>query len=205
MRLLSANVLFAPNVADTGSFSRALEPGPVDEGLASLSEPRIVFVGAIAAKKLDFELVLAIARARREWSLALVGPIGLGDPETDVSALAGEPNIHLLGSREHRDLPAVLRGAAIGLIPYRRSRLTASIFPMKVYEYLAAGLPVVATGLPALEGVGSVSLLDGAEAAIEAIEQALAEDTAERRHARSTAVRAYSWEARLAEIGAALP
>lgn len=205
MRQLSSNVLFAPNVADTASFARALEPGPVDEALASLPEPRIVFVGAIAAKKLDFELLVGLARARREWTLALIGPVGLGDPDTDVSELAREPNIHLLGPRRHQDLPGVLRTAALGVIPYRQSRLTASVFPMKVYEYLAAGLPVVASGLPSLEGVDGVALVDGADAAVEAIEAALAGDTIDRRRARSAAVRDHSWEARLAEIGAALP
>jgi glycosyltransferase involved in cell wall biosynthesis len=204
MRGLSANVLFAPNVADTASFARALEPGPVDEALVALTEPRIVFVGAIAAKKLDFDLLLAVARARPGWSLALIGPVGLGDPQTDVSELVAEPNIYLLGPREHQQLPTLLRTAAIGLIPYRRSRLTASIFPMKVYEYLAAGLPVVASGVPSLEGIADVALVDGAAAAVDAIEQALAEDTVERRRTRSAAVRGHSWEARLAEIGAAL-
>jgi glycosyltransferase involved in cell wall biosynthesis len=204
MRRLSPNVMFAPNVADTASFAHALEPGPIDHALAPLAEPRIVFVGAIAAKKLDFDLVLAVARAHPSWTLALIGPVGLGDPETDVSALAVEPNVHLLGPRDHHDLPAVLRGAAIGFIPYRRSRLTASIFPMKVYEYLAAGLPVVATGLPSLKGVSEVALVDGVDATVRAIEQALAEDTADRRRARSAAVQDNSWENRLGEIGAVL-
>jgi glycosyltransferase involved in cell wall biosynthesis len=204
MRRLSSNVLFAPNVADTASFATALEPGPVDAALGSLTEPRLVFVGAIAAKKLDFDLLLGIARARRDWSLALIGPVGLGDPETDVSDLAREPNIYLLGPRQHQDLPMVLRAGAVGLIPYRRSRLTASVFPMKVYEYLAAGLPVVATGLPSLEGIADVALVEGVDAAVDAIEQALAADTVDRRRARSAAVRGHSWESRLAEIGAAL-
>jgi glycosyltransferase involved in cell wall biosynthesis len=204
MRRLSGNVLLAPNVADTESFSRALEAGPVDGALASLTEPRILFVGAVVGKKLDFDLLVGIARARRRWTLALIGPVGLGDPDTDVSALAAEPNIHLLGRRPHGELPAVMRAAAIGLIPYRRSRLTASIFPMKVYEYLAAGLPVIATGLPSLEGIADVALVEGVEAAVRAIEQALATDTDNRRRARSAAVRGHSWDARLAEIGAAL-
>jgi len=204
MQTLSSRVLYAPNVADTELFATALEPGRIDPQLSALPEPRIVFVGAIAAKKLDLELIATLADARGDWSFALVGPVGLGDPDTDVSALAARPNVHLLGPRAQTALPEVLRGAAVGLIPYRRSRLTESIFPMKVYEYLAAGLPVVATGLPALAGVDGVALVEGAQAARTAVEGALRDDSPERRRTRSEAVRGRSWAARLAEIDAIL-
>ncbi len=158
MRRLSGNVLEAPNVADTELFATALDPArDPDPAIAALPSPRLVFTGAISAVKLDIPLLVELARARRDWSLALVGPVGLGDPTTDVSALAAEPNVHLLGPRAYEELPAVLRGADAGLIPYVRSELTDSIFPMKVYEYLAAGLPVVATPLPALAGVEEVA------------------------------------------------
>jgi glycosyltransferase involved in cell wall biosynthesis len=205
MRTMSAHVMYAPNVADTEHFSTALDPGPVDPALAALPEPRIVFVGAIAAKKLDFDLLGALARARPDWTFALVGPVGLGDPDTNVSALAVHANVHLLGARPQARLPEVLRGAGMGLIPYRRSRLTESIFPMKVYEYLAAGLGVVASGVPALENVSGVTLVDGVEQALSAIERALLEDSPALRRARSDGARRYSWEARLDEIAAALP
>jgi glycosyltransferase involved in cell wall biosynthesis len=204
MRTLSHHVLYAPNVADTQHFATALGPGALDPELAALPAPRLVFVGAIAAKKLDLDLLAALAAARPDWTLALVGPVGLGDPGTDLSALAALPNVHLLGVRTQVALVDVLRGAAVGLIPYRRSRLTESIFPMKVYEYLAAGLPVVATGLPALAGVEDVALVDGVSEVIAAVERALRDDSRERRRARSEAVQEHSWEARLAEIGAAL-
>lgn len=204
MRHLTDNVLYAPNVADTGSFSRALEPGPVDAALAALPEPRIVFVGTISSAKLDFDLLRGLAAARRDWTIALVGPVGLGDPATDISALASEPNIHLLGPRGQQELPDLLRGAAAGLIPYVRTRLTASIFPMKVYEYLAAGLPVVASPLPALEGMAELTVADGAGATAAALERLMAEDSLTLRRSRSQAAQAHSWEVRLAEIDAAL-
>ena len=129
----------------------------MDSELEALPAPRLVFTGAISAVKLDIALLVGLARARPDWSIALVGPVGLGDPATDVSALAAEPNVHLLGPRPYEALPEVLRGADAGLIPYVRSSLTDSIFPMKVYEYLAAGLPVVATPLPAIAEVEEVA------------------------------------------------
>ncbi len=75
---------------------------------------------------------------------------------------------------------------------------------MKVYEYLAAGRPVVATPLPALEGVDEITVADGVDAFVAAVERELATDTPERRAARSAAAAAHSWDARLAEITAAL-
>ncbi len=204
MRTLSDNVLDAPNVADTELFARALEPGPLDPAMAALPRPRIAFTGAIVATKLDIPLLLALARARPTWSFALVGPVGPGDPRTDISALAVEPNIHLLGPRSYNELPTVLRAADAGLIPYARNELTSSIFPMKVYEYLAAGLPVLATPLPALEDVAEVLTAPNAEGIARLLDQVLDEDSPERRAERSRAAATHSWDRRLAQIAVAI-
>jgi glycosyltransferase involved in cell wall biosynthesis len=204
MRTLSGNVLYAPNVADTELFATALAPGPSDPALAALPEPRIVFTGAIVQTKLDFELLIALARARPDWSFALVGPVGPGDPRTDVSGLEAEPNVHLLGARTYSELPAVLRAADAGLIPYASHELTRSIFPMKVYEYLAAGLPVIATPLPALQGIAALATAPDAEGIVALLERALAEDTREQRAERSRMAASHSWERRLQEIEAAI-
>jgi len=199
-----ARVVEAPNVADTALFATALEEGPVDPEIQALARPRIVFTGAIVTTKLDLRLLVELARARPDWSFALVGPVGPGDPRADVSELAAEPNIHLLGGRSYEALPAVLRGADAGVIPYALNELTRSIFPMKVYEYLAAGLPVLATPLPALAGVAEVQTAPDALSMAARLDEALARDTPERRRERSRAAAAHSWDARLREIAAAV-
>jgi glycosyltransferase involved in cell wall biosynthesis len=204
LRGISSNVMEAPNVADTELFSRALQAGTSDAAVASLPAPRIVFTGAIVSIKLDFPLITELARLRPSWSFALVGPIGPGDPHTDVSQLAAEPNVHLLGPRSYRELPEVLRSADAGLIPYARNDLTASIFPMKVYEYLAAGLPVVATPLPALEGVADVATAPDAAGLATLLDEALAADSPERRAERSHRAASHSWDRRLEEIATAV-
>jgi glycosyltransferase involved in cell wall biosynthesis len=202
---IAARVLYAPNVADTPLFSAALEPGPIDPGLDPLPRPRIVFHGALVATKLDLGLLAVLARLRPEWSIALIGPRGLGDPGTDLSVIEGVENIHILGPRPHDQLPAVLRGAAAGIIPYAINPLTSSVFPMKVYEYLAAGLPVVATPLPALEGVEDIIVAGDAEDMARALDHELAADTPGLRAERSRRAASHSWDARIEQIEAALP
>jgi len=173
--------------------------------MAALKAPRIVFTGAIVAAKLDLPMLAELARLRPSWSFALVGPIGPGEPRADVSQLEAEPNIHLLGPRRYGELPDVLRAADAGLIPYARNTLTESIFPMKVYEYLAAGLPVVATPLPSLSGVSDIATARDAAGIAELLGEALAADNPERRAERSRAAASHSWERRLDEIAAAMP
>ena len=204
MRTLNRRVFYAPNVADTDRFATALEEGPTDAALAALPRPRIVFTGAVVATKLDLELLEGVARARPGWAIALVGPIGAGDPRTDISALERLPNVHLLGARPYASLPEVLRGADAALVPYAINELTRSVFPMKVYEYLAAGLPVVTTALPAQDATPGVIVASDAAATVAAVERALAEDGPEARRARSLAVRGNSWDVRLEEISSYL-
>ncbi len=204
LRSISDNVIYTPNVADTPLFASALEEGPIDPALAALPAPRIVFTGAVVATKLDIGLLVELARSRPSWSFALVGPVGVGDPSTDVSALAAEPNLHLLGARTYEQLPEVLRGADVGLIPYARNQLTDSIFPMKVYEYLAAGLPVVATPLPSLTEIDAVASAPDADGIARLLDKALAEDTPQRRAERSQTAAAHSWEVRIEQIATAI-
>jgi glycosyltransferase involved in cell wall biosynthesis len=204
MRTLNERVFYAPNVADTERFATALDDGPTDAAVAALPRPRIVFTGAVVATKLDLELLGSVARARPDWTFALIGPVGAGDPRTDISAIEWLPNVHLLGARPYDALPEVLRGADVALVPYAINELTRSVFPMKVYEYLAAGLAVVTTPLPALAETSGVFVAADAAATTAAIERALAEDGPEVRRARSRAVRGNSWDARLAEISSYL-
>lgn len=201
---VASRVMYAPNVADTELFAAALEPGPTDPAVAALPRPRIAFTGAIVSTKLDFELIEQLARRRPEWSFALVGPVGVGDPSTDPAPLRRLGNVHLLGQRGYRELPAVLRGCDAGLIPYRITRLTESVFPMKVHEYLAAGLPVVSTALPALAEVDEVASGTGAAQIEGLLAAALEHASPAHRRVRSARARASSWERRLEQIGSAL-
>jgi glycosyltransferase involved in cell wall biosynthesis len=204
MRAFNHNVHYAPNVADTRMFAGALGPGPVDEALAGLPAPRIVFVGAILAAKIDVELVVALARLRPGWTFAFFGPVGPGDPRTNVDALRGPANVHLLGHRSYEQLPNVLRGADATIIPYLLGGEMRSVVPMKTYEYLAAGRAVVATPLHTLRDVSEVAKAATAEEFAVCLQEVIDTDTDAARAARSSAAQSHSWEARLDQIGAVL-
>jgi glycosyltransferase involved in cell wall biosynthesis len=204
MRTLNDNVHYAPNVADTRLFSQVLEPGPVDAALEACPRPRIVFVGAILAAKIDLGLVVELARLRPEWTFAFVGPIGPGDPRTNVDALRSESNIKLLGPRPYEQLPEVLRGADAAIVPYLLDGEMRSVFPMKTYEYLAAGLPVVSTPLVTLTDVPDIVKASDAAEFSARLAEAMASDSPAERARRSQGAQSHSWESRLDEIAAVL-
>jgi len=102
---------------------------------------RVGYVGAIAPW-LDVALLARVARERPDWEVVLVGPQMLG---VDLSALRGLDNVVLQPPVAYEDVPRVLHGFTLGVIPFRRDALTRGVNPNKMYEYLAMGLPVVAT------------------------------------------------------------
>jgi glycosyltransferase involved in cell wall biosynthesis len=204
MRAFNDNVHYAPNVADTRLFASALEDGPIDAAVAALPEPRIVFIGAILAAKIDLELVAELTRARPQWSFAFVGPVGPGDPRTDVHALTQLPNVHMLGYRPYEQLPSVLRGADAAIVPYLLDGEMRSVFPMKIYEYLAAGRPVVSTPLDTLDEVPDVVKAATAQEFAARVQEAIEQDTPAARSERSQRAQAHSWESRLEQMAEAL-
>ena len=145
------------NAVDVDHFRKARDPQmSIPDDLERIPSPRLLFVGAIAAYKLNLDLLADLAASHPDWSIVMIGAVGEGDPSTTLTPIAHCPNIHLLGPRSYGALPAYLRGAAVGLIPALINDYTRAMFPMKFFEYLAAGLPVVATPLPALEAHGDL-------------------------------------------------
>ncbi|MFA0775974.1 MAG: hypothetical protein THHGLFOP_001500 [Candidatus Fervidibacter sp.] len=144
--------ILLPNGVDLAHFSQALKEGTeVPKELASLPSPRIGFVGFVDPLWVDTELLLALAWARPDWSVVIVGPTERWRLPSDVP-----PNLHLLGARPYRSVPCYLKGMDVCLVPFRENAVSRAASPLKLYEYLAAGRAVVSTPVPDLTFLGSV-------------------------------------------------
>ena len=139
------------NVVDYGHFSKARSNQALPVELERIPRPRIGFVGALSSYKFDVESVLSVARQRRDWHWVLIGKVGEGQPDAGVESLQGESNIHFLGARDYAELPVYLSHFDVAVIPCPLNDYTQSMFPMKFFEYMAAGRPIVARKIDSLE------------------------------------------------------
>ena len=195
-REINPRTHFIPHGVDVAHFSRALDPATaVASEIATLQKPVIGFFGLLA-DWVDLDMIGALARARPQWSFALVGKA-----QTDLHAVQGLPNVHLIGQRPYSALPGYCRGFDVGLIPFRMNELTLRVNPLKLREYLAAGLPVVSTPLPeVVRYQGVVHIATNRESFLREIEAALKERTSERDRGRVEMMRSEGWEARVGEM-----
>lgn len=196
------NTYLVHNVGDAEHFEKAMDPDLiVPEELARLKGPVIGFVGAVSDYKLNIEWIHYAAKARRNWNFVLIGPIGMADPGTEVGDLKDLPNVHLLGHRSYEVLPAYLKGFDVAVIPYRINAYTEAVFPIKFFEFLATGKPVVISALPALEEFySSVGVAQTCDEFVEWCEAYLEEDGEDARQNRIALAREHSWPERVRKL-----
>lgn len=180
-------VAIVPNGCDYDHFASA--PAPPD------TEPRLVMMGGLGWR-IDTALLAEVVRRRPSWTLDLVGPVERSDLPTGA-------NVVLRGHVDFDELPAVVGRSHVGLIPYNDDEFNRASFPLKAFEYLAAGRPVVSTPIDPLRSrEPHVRVTKGSDAFIAGIDEALATgpDLASCR----AVGRANSWERRAAELWTAV-
>jgi UDP-galactopyranose mutase len=176
-RHLHANVHEFPSSVDVAHFAAARHRrrSPADQ--AQIPPPRIGFFGVLD-ERLDRDLLGAVAARRPDWHFIMIGPVA----KIDVGDLPTAPNLHYLGPKTYADLPAYIAGWDVAMLPFARNEATRYISPTKTPEYLAAGRPVVSTSIADVvrpfgeEGLARIA--DTPADYVAAIEQALAEPTA---------------------------
>ncbi len=192
-------VALFPNAADVAHFREPLAP-PAE--LARRPRPIVGYFG-IVTDWFDVALVAAAARKRPAWTFVIVGPV----VDVDVARLSRLPNVVLAGEQPYRELPGWARLFDVGLIPHRLRARTHRAGSVKFFEYLAAGLPVVATALDWARPYARQGLLRLARTPaglVRAVESALRADGETARRRRRAFADRNSWEARARELGPAL-
>ncbi len=161
-----------PSGADVDHFA----PGQLERfrphpDLQGAGTPVLGFIGQVD-ERLDQDLLRTLAQRQPQWQFALAGRIKEG---LDLGRLKDLPNVRFLGYQPHEYLPRIARAVDVWLVPYHQTDLTHSCNPMKVYEYLATGRPIVATPLDGLADVRKgIALAEGIDPFERAIQAALA-------------------------------
>jgi len=150
--------------------------------------PIIGFFGALSAW-LDYDLVAKLATERPEWSFVFIGPV-----DTDISALNGLKNVHLLGKIPYQQLPRYAVCFDVGIIPFQVNELTKSVNPLKLLEYLSLGIPVVSSYMPEVVKYAEfIEIPRSSGEFLSCIDNAIDRDSEELRNQRIEFARKHSW------------
>jgi glycosyltransferase involved in cell wall biosynthesis len=186
-----------PSSVDAAHFLQARQQPADPADQAALSRPRLGFFGVID-ERFDTALIGQLAARRPEWQIVLIGPVVKIDP----AELPQAENLHYLGIKSYQELPGYLAHWDVAMLPFARNAATEFISPTKTPEYLAAGVPVVSTGIrDVVRPYGEqdlVRIADGIDAFEAACAQTLAERGSPSALARSERADAYisglSWD-----------
>lgn len=197
---LRPDILYVPNGVDFESFQRATDPElALPEDLRRIPNPRIGYLGNLESR-VDYGLLEAVALARPDWSLVLVGPSeGLWSEK--LAILGKLPNVYVMGKRAPEEAPAILKAFDAAIIPFVRSAQTEAIYPLKLNEYLAAGRSVVMTPFADLREFQNVAwIAPDAPTFVAALEEALRPVEPWALHQRQQIARENDWRGRAAVI-----
>ncbi|OFW06391.1 MAG: hypothetical protein A3I61_19755 [Acidobacteria bacterium RIFCSPLOWO2_02_FULL_68_18] len=174
------------------------EDVPVDPELSGLPRPLAGYVGGLH-RHVDFDLLERLAGS---WpgTIVLIGP-----EQAAIDRLQARPNVVLLGQQPHERLAGLIKGFDVGLIPYALNEYTRTVYPTKLNEYLALGIPVVSTALPDVRQFARdhgpvVTVAETPDAFVASVFQALEQTTPDLRRLRIRAAAANGWDRRVAEM-----
>jgi glycosyltransferase involved in cell wall biosynthesis len=196
---INPKCLYVPNAADFNHIHEAVKVGEIPREIKNLNHPIIGFIGAVR-DWIDVDLICKLADLHPGYSFLLIGPVNFG-----LEKLEKHSNIKLVGAKSYRVLPRYLACMDVCLIPFKINKLTLASNPIKLYEYLAAGKPVVSTALPEVceNASGLVYIARDEEDFIRKVEEAVKEAESPNKELimrRINFAKENSWEKRIETI-----
>lgn len=137
-----SNVHCFPSSVDQKHFEKALNGVAIPADLAAIKGPVVGFFGVID-ERIDYDLINNIALQKPDVSFVMLGPLA----KVSEDELPRQQNIHYLGMKDYKDLPAYLKGFDIAMMPFALNDATKYISPTKTLEYMAAGKPIISTAI----------------------------------------------------------
>lgn len=188
------NTYYVPHGVEWALFRKALDGDlEIPEDVVRLKKPIIGYYGFISEDWIDFELLNSMAAEHPEWSLVLIGKT-----KVDLTTLLKHRNIYFLGVKPFEKLPCYNQAFDVAIIPFIINELTRSSNPLKLFEYLASGLPVISVNIPEVARYTEiVKVADNHLEFIKMTEQALKENSKEERYRRSDLVKNETWTNRI--------
>ncbi len=194
---VNKNCVRVPNATDFQHFSRL----PENNLLKSVGKPIIGYYGALS-EWFDIEMIEWAAKARKDWQFIFIGG---NDSGVDMSALERLPNVRFLGEKSYAEIPEYLYWFDVCIIPFKLSKLTEATDPVKFYEYISSGKPVVSVRLPELFPVADyLYLANDKEDFVRKIEAALEEKDEGIRQRRIEFAKGNTWEKRYEALKTAM-
>ena len=188
------------NGVDYQAYTEALAHAEIPDVLARIPPPRLGYIGLIG-DKLDLAMLRMLAEKNPCWSLIFLGEARAPQQADSWAALQTLPNVHYLGTVSAHQVPNYVKGFEVGLMPYKQNRHAEHISPLKLYDYLAAGIPIAATNIPATRDFGQyVQLADSVDDFQRAVQAALNDNSPERSQSRRAVAAHHTWEAKVEEL-----
>jgi glycosyltransferase involved in cell wall biosynthesis len=201
-RRINHNTHRLPSGVDVDLFEQAISPKLKEHpAIASMPRPRIGYIGTIN-ERLDYNCLEYLAESRPHWHLVFAGDTYPWRKDAPIlRRLAAYPNVHIIGQLPYQQLPSLLKGMDVCLIPYISDERGLYRSPLKLYEYLAAGRPVVSTENPeVIEFAPIVRIAKNPISFVEQIASALAEDNPLEQSKRIQIARRNSWDLRVDQM-----
>ena len=199
-RPFNANTYLVPNGVNYQAYADALADPHLPDDLQMIKPPRLGYSGLIG-DKLNLDMLKELAQENPEWSLVFLGLVNASKTAETWQALQAMPNVHYLGPVVWSQVPHYVKGFDVGLMPYVQDRHSEAISPLKLYDYLAAGLPIASMDIPAAREFSPyIHLADSPRNFAQAVRAALADTTPECRRARRKVAAQHTWEARVEQL-----
>ena len=199
-RPYNEHTYLVPNGVNYAAYSEALADEHLPRELEGIPTPRLGYSGLIG-DRLNMGMLSQLAEEHPEWSLVFLGEARVVQQAGEWEAMLRLPNVHYVGQVDVSRVPHFLKGFQVGLMPYTMGLESENISPLKLYDYLAAGLPVASVDIPAArEFRQQVHLASRHDEFAQAAAAALADTAPARCQERRAIAAQHTWEARVEQL-----